>query len=615
MSIHLLLEAALRSLFMGAIILAALHIMRVVQVRPRRTAWLLALVGALAMPMLVAAQIGPRLLPQIAAEKAPEALESAPWIPQGHPVEMHALRPAGDIAADRAWVTSGQGGGFSLLDTLAAAAVAGYGVIAAVLLLRLCFGVGIAFRLRNAASHLPVGRVAAERVIAQFDPALDVRSSARIATPVTVGSSVLLPESFVAWDEATLRIVLSHERAHVRQGDFYIHALAELHCALFWFNPFSWWLRRELSALGEALSDRAAVEQADSRACYAELLLAFASRGQLPLAGVAMACASNLTSRIERLLSEKNFERSFTGNQRLPLAAAVVILAMFAATATVKVHAVTNVANSHAPAVLDALESAAVPAAPEAPAAVPAALPVPAAPDAPKRPHAPKAPVAPRPLDTEGGPQEGVLGLHMGHSRISINSVKNLPPLEGDYIYFQHDGKPFLIQDPSVIAEAQKLLAPMQELAEKQKELGAEQALLGAKQRVLGTRRLAMIDSAEIKIDTAKFKRDMAELQNLIKQMDFGDLNVKIDPRAVAEVASHIAEIQAATSRLQSQLGQPLSNSGKQQGELGERQGKLGEEQRALADQRRQIIEDVRRQLQPMIEQAIREGKGTQLTE
>ena len=60
MSTHLLLEAAARSLVMGAIILVALRLMRIEQVRARRTAWLLALAGALAMPFLVNAQIGPR---------------------------------------------------------------------------------------------------------------------------------------------------------------------------------------------------------------------------------------------------------------------------------------------------------------------------------------------------------------------------------------------------------------------------------------------------------------------------------------------------------------------------------------------------------------------------
>jgi F0F1-type ATP synthase membrane subunit b/b' len=39
----------------------------------------------------------------------------------------------------------------------------------------------------------------------------------------------------------------------------------------------------------------------------------------------------------------------------------------------------------------------------------------------------------------------------------------------------------------------------------------------------------------------------------------------------------------------------------------------LGEQQALLGEQQRKIIEDVRRQLQPIIEQAIREGKGTPL--
>jgi beta-lactamase regulating signal transducer with metallopeptidase domain len=592
---HLLLEAAVRSLIMGAIILAALHIMGIAQVRARRTAWLLALVGALAMPVLVGAQIGPRLLPEIALAKAPDALESAPWMLREQYVEMPAPVSAAGGRTPRAEISNGEGEGVSLLNTLMSATVFGYGVIAGVLLLRLCVGLSFAFRLRNAAGRVGPDPAGPDRAVTQFDPALDVRSSARIGTPVTIGSSVILPENYAAWDEATLRIVLSHERAHVRQGDFYIHALAELHCALFWFNPFSWWLRRELSELGEALSDRAAVEQAASRASYAEILLAFAMRGRRPLAGVAMASTSNLTPRIERLLSEKIFERSFAGKQRVPLAAGVVVLAMFAATATVKVHAMPNaaLAKTEELAELDA----------------------PASPEAPTTPQVPTTPEAPTTPDSTGDSREGVLDLHMGHSRISINSGKDLPPLSGDYIYFQHDGKPYLIQDPSVIAEAQKLLAPMQELAEKQKELGAERALIGAKQRVLSTQRLAKIDSAEIKIDTAKFKRDMAELHSQLKQMDLGELNTKIDQQALAEVQSHMAEIQAVTARLQAELGNQLSGFGEQQGELGEQQSKLAEEQRAMAEQRRKVIEMLRRQLQPIIEDAIREGKGKQLAE
>ncbi|HEX3950605.1 MAG TPA: hypothetical protein VHW95_12190, partial [Steroidobacteraceae bacterium] len=78
MSTHLLLEAALRSVVMGTIILAALRLLRIEQVRARRTAWLLALAGSLAMPALVAAQIGPRLLPEAAFAKLTAAAAPLP---------------------------------------------------------------------------------------------------------------------------------------------------------------------------------------------------------------------------------------------------------------------------------------------------------------------------------------------------------------------------------------------------------------------------------------------------------------------------------------------------------------------------------------------------------
>lgn len=310
MSTHLLLEAAVRSFIMGAIIFTALRLLRIDQVRARRTAWLLALTGALSMPVLVSAQIGPRLLPEISGQ-AISAI-SVVNIPIAQPaVEDERVAPAPLRSITIPVRETGEEGGRSpdLMSTALSLVVFGYCAVAAVLSLRLCTGVGFALRLRNQA----------ERVVFPFDPQLDVRISSRVATPVTIASSVLLPLSHTSWDEATLRVVLSHERAHVRQKDFLVHTLAGLHCAVFWFNPFSWWLQRQLSELGEALSDRAAVEQAESRACYAETLLAFATRCRSPLAAVAMANSSSLTPRIERLLSERGFERSFSGKRAYPL--------------------------------------------------------------------------------------------------------------------------------------------------------------------------------------------------------------------------------------------------------------------------------------------------------
>ena len=62
-----------------------------------------------------------------------------------------------------------------------------------------------------------------------------------------------------------LRIVLAHERSHIRQGDFYLQLLAAFYAAVVWFSPLGWWLKRKLSDLAETISDRAGLEQAASR--------------------------------------------------------------------------------------------------------------------------------------------------------------------------------------------------------------------------------------------------------------------------------------------------------------------------------------------------------------
>jgi beta-lactamase regulating signal transducer with metallopeptidase domain len=622
---HLLLEAAVRSLVMGAIILVALRLMRIEQVRARRTAWLLALAGALAMPLLVSAQIGPRLLPELAivspriasnAASAAAPLSAQISAPTSVPraAQAQALGPVygdyrGPLSESRAGnpapALEENSDAAPFANAVLSLAIFGYCVVAAVLSLRLCAGVGFALRLRNRA----------ERVIFPFDPQLDVRTSDRVASPVTIGSSVLLPRNYTSWDGATLRIVLSHERAHVRQKDFLIHTLAGLHCALFWFNPFSWWLQRQLAELGEALSDCAAVEQAESRTGYAEILLAFATRARWPLNGVAMASASNLTPRIERLLNDQGFERSFAKAQRLPfIAAGVVALAMFASTSMVRATDTTP------PAPL-------TPAAPVSPPAPISATPAAVSPPAPATPATPpKKPVrVKKPANTvfitdeddadtvidhdAAREEEGVLAINSDHSHIMFNMGNRLPSLSGDYIYFQHNGKPYLIQDPQIIAKAQALLGPTKELRERQKMLGEQQRLLGAQQRVLGSQERAIR-----LVETPEFKQQMAELQRTIKELDLPRLTAQIDQKALAEVQAHLGEIQARVGELQSEFGAQQGKFGEEQGKLGEQQGKLGEQQAILGEQQRKIVEEARQQLKPIIEQAIREGKGTPIS-
>jgi beta-lactamase regulating signal transducer with metallopeptidase domain len=196
--------------------------------------------------------------------------------------------------------------------------------------------VGLASALRLWSNAEPVS----ERSGFALEPGLRLRASSRVASPVNIGSGIVLPADYAEWDEEKLRVVLAHERSHVRQGDFYLQLLTGIYVALFWFSPLGWWLKRKLSELSEAISDRAGLEVAASRTSYAQLLLEFAALPRPTLTGVAMARTSHLAQRIERLLNESSFRQAFaTGGRRALLAVFLVPVALFAATAMIRVEA------------------------------------------------------------------------------------------------------------------------------------------------------------------------------------------------------------------------------------------------------------------------------------
>jgi beta-lactamase regulating signal transducer with metallopeptidase domain len=180
-----------------------------------------------------------------------------------------------------------------------------------------------------------------------------LRTSRAIGSPVTIGSGVVLPVDYTSWEREKLRVVLAHERSHIRQGDFYVQMLAALYASVFWFSPLGWWLKRQLSDLAETISDRAGLEQAASLSSYAQILLEFAAAPRPAPIGVAMARYGSLSRRIDRLLNDRAFQQAFAGGRFRALSAAVLVpVALYAATALVRVQAAQQVPDgSPSPAV------------------------------------------------------------------------------------------------------------------------------------------------------------------------------------------------------------------------------------------------------------------------
>ncbi|MBV8753385.1 MAG: DUF3471 domain-containing protein [Hyphomicrobiales bacterium] len=313
----LLLESALRSLLLGAAVWLGLRFLRVKNPHALMTAWTLVLVASLAMPALM------RLITVTIADAPPAPLAQIIWpaptlSPLPEPVPQRAQPAVAEHAARVNQTVPPPASPVAPVMTVdwRAAATAVYLLVTGTLLLRLLLGLVLTWRV--ARTSRPVR--------ASWAAGIDVRVSDVVGVPVTFGSTILLPTEYVAWNTAKRRAVLTHERAHVAHGDFYVLLLAALNRAVFWFNPFAWWQLVRLAELAEIISDDAALEALEDRPRYAGILLDVARRRQRAPVALAMARAATVRRRVERILAAREAPARADWRQRLLVAGALLPL-------------------------------------------------------------------------------------------------------------------------------------------------------------------------------------------------------------------------------------------------------------------------------------------------
>lgn len=143
--------------------------------------------------------------------------------------------------------------------------------------------------------------------------------------------SVVMPADADTWPAERLRIVLLHELAHVKRRDCLTHMLAQVTCALYWFNPLAWMAARHVRTERERACDDLVLAAGTRGAEYANQLLEIARgmrAGRFPgvLAGASLAMAhrSQLEGRLMAIL-DPTVARS--GLSRLRTAGATVVFA------------------------------------------------------------------------------------------------------------------------------------------------------------------------------------------------------------------------------------------------------------------------------------------------
>lgn len=203
-------------------------------------------------------------------------------------------------------------------------------------------------------SLLVVGLVRLRRVAASAQPLVacrwvhltnEIAQAAGLRTPIVLLQTdhpsllvtwgwrrpkIILPATARGWADQRARIVLCHELAHIRRGDWAAQMLGELLRAVYWFNPLVWIACRRLRQESEHACDDAVLQSGVDPTDYASHLLDLArtlnTGRRLRVPAPAMARASSLEGRISAMLNTRLDRSPLTSKTRIAVAAALLIV-------------------------------------------------------------------------------------------------------------------------------------------------------------------------------------------------------------------------------------------------------------------------------------------------
>jgi len=150
-----------------------------------------------------------------------------------------------------------------------------------------------------------------------------------------VRPKVILPSAADDWTDERARVVLSHELAHIRRGDWIVQLSAELLRAFYWFNPLLWIACRRLRLESEHACDDEVVNRGVEGSDYATHLIELARalnerRRQVWFPAPAMARPSSLERRVRAMLNAQLDRGRISGITR-----SVIFLLLFAVTTAI----------------------------------------------------------------------------------------------------------------------------------------------------------------------------------------------------------------------------------------------------------------------------------------
>ena len=191
-----------------------------------------------------------------------------------------------------------------------------WAAVAIFLLVRLSFGMATVWYISSRSIDFCS---AIDRPRLSWNTQVRIRRSKAVTVPMTWGffrPMILLPSDAHNWKSERLHAVLLHELAHIRRWDWLTQTIAQITCAVYWFNPLVWFAARQLRAEAEQACDDDVINSGFQSVDYADYLFNIARNvkavGSVSRVALAMARRSKIEGRLRTILAENLNRRPVT---------------------------------------------------------------------------------------------------------------------------------------------------------------------------------------------------------------------------------------------------------------------------------------------------------------
>lgn len=141
-------------------------------------------------------------------------------------------------------------------------------------------------------------------------------------------NNIYLPKNFKRWSEKEIKMILSHENAHIHYGHWLDLKMIQIFCIFQWYNPAIWYFKKELQRVHECEADFHVIKETKTNKKSYEYFLLKVGTSETLVGNVHKFNSQSLRHRII-MMNHKNLKKDWVERGSIIFVLSIMISIFF----------------------------------------------------------------------------------------------------------------------------------------------------------------------------------------------------------------------------------------------------------------------------------------------